>query len=68
MFLTLVRVPAGPLRGRRFADLDEAALDRIAAGEYGHNVDMLFTARTERAGRGDGSAPVAAVDQMPLDL
>ena len=70
----LVRVPAGPLRGRRFADLDEAALDRIAGGEYGHNADMLFTARSERDRRADAPepapspAPSPAAAQMPLDL
>ena len=64
----LVRVPAGPLRARRFADLDEAALDRIAAGEYGHNTDMLFTARTERARRANTPAPAVATTQMPLAL
>ena len=62
----LVRVPAGPLRARRFADLDDDALDRIAAGEYGHNTDMLFTARAERSRR--GGAPDPATAQMPLDL
>lgn len=64
----LVRVPVGPLRGRRFADLDEAALDRIAAGDYGRNIDVMFTARTERAQRVDGGTPAPATDQIPLDL
>ena len=64
----LVRVPAGPLRGRRFADLDGAALERLAAGEYGHNADLLFTARTEYARRGTASPAVPAAAQMPLEL
>lgn len=47
----LVRVPTGPLRGRRWHDLDEPSLDRVLAGEFGQNSDMLFTARAERARR-----------------
>jgi exodeoxyribonuclease X len=47
----LVRVPFGPWRGRAWPDLDDAALDRIIAGESGGNQDVAFTARTERARR-----------------
>ncbi len=51
----LVKVPFGPWRGRRWGELDEAALEQILAGGAGGNVDMAFTARTERARR-DGAA------------
>ena len=69
----LVRVPIGPLRGRRFADLDEEALDRIAAAEYGHNSDLVFTARTERARRRGLPGPAVTTSthnsgQIPLDI
>lgn len=47
----LVRVPSGPLRGRRWRELDAPSLDRVLAGEFGQNSDMLFTARAERARR-----------------
>ncbi len=47
----LVRVPFGPGRGRAWAELEDAALDRFLAGESGGNQDVLFTARTERARR-----------------
>ena len=53
----LVRVPAGALRGRRWEELDAASLDRVLAGEFGRNQDMLFTARTERDRRGTPSQP-----------
>ena len=49
----LVRVPFGPSRGRAWSDLDDAALDRIIAGESGGNQDVAFTARTERRRRDD---------------
>ena len=49
----LLRVPFGPSRGRAFRELDDAALDRIVAGESGGNQDVAFTARTERARRGN---------------
>ncbi len=50
----LARVPNGALRGRRWDALDEAQLRRVLAGEFGHNPDILFTARTMLARRGDG--------------
>ena len=56
----LARVPFGPSRGRAFAELDEAALDRILAGESGGNQDVAFTARAEkqrRAAPGAGPTP-----------
>ena len=52
----LVRVPFGPWRGRAWPELDEAALERIIAGESGGNQDVAFTARTERARR-TGQSP-----------
>ena len=54
----LVRVPFGPSRGRAWRDLDDDALARIIGGESGGNVDVLFTAKTERARR-QGLAPEA---------
>ncbi len=62
----LVRVPSGALRGRRWDELDDAQLDRVLAGEWGQNQDMLFTAREERARRSGGAPPAA--DQMRLLL
>lgn len=44
----LVRVPNGPLRGRRWEQLDEAQLDQVLTGAFGQNQDMLYTARVER--------------------
>jgi exodeoxyribonuclease X len=65
----LVRVPTGPLRGRRWHDLDEASLDRVAAGEFGHNADMLFTARTERTRRATALAvPAEQAAQLNLTI
>ena len=61
----LVRVPAGPLRGRRWQDLDTPSLDRVLAGEFGRNQDMLFTARTESARRAAGTNDAL---QYPLAL
>ena len=52
----LVRVPFGPSRGRAWRDLDDDALGRIINGESGGNVDVAFTARTERARR-QGAGP-----------
>ena len=52
----LVRVPYGASRGRRWCDLDDAALTRIIEGESSGNADMLFSARTERVRRA-GIAP-----------
>ncbi len=52
----LVRVPFGPFRGRRWADLDDTALDAILARDSDR--DMRFTARHERDRRnGAGPAP-----------
>ncbi len=62
----LVRVPTGPLRGRRWRDLDEASLDRVLAGEFGRNADILFTAAQERAGRRPTGAEPPP--QLPLGL
>ena len=53
----LIRVPTGPLRGRRWRDLDEANLHRALAGEFGHNADLLFTARAELARRAASPPP-----------
>ncbi len=61
----LVRVPHGPLRGRRWEELDTAQLDAVADGQHGHNADMLFTARTERERRQGG---VASPAQMRLGI
>lgn len=47
----LVKVPFGPWRGRRWRELDDAALADAAAGAGG-NADMAFTARKERERRG----------------
>lgn len=63
----LVRVPAGALRGRRWDELDDAQLDRVLAGEWGQNQDMIFTARTERARRG-GGGQASAAEQATLPL
>jgi exodeoxyribonuclease X len=50
----LPRVPFGVHRGRRWGELDDAALERILGGEAGGNVDMVFSARMERARREGG--------------
>ena len=62
----LPRVPFGVHRGRRWEDLDEAALERILSGEAGGNVDMLFSARTERRRR--SGAPQTGPAQSALLL
>ena len=49
----LVRVPAGPMRGRRWQDLDDASLAAALDGEFGRNADVLFTARMEVRRRTD---------------
>ena len=65
----LARVPTGALRGRRWEDLDDTSLDRVLAGEFGRNQDMLFTARTERARRAAPSALQAdGAGQLRLTL
>ena len=61
----LVRVPYGPSRGRRWADLGDDALVRIIETESGGNVDMRFSARTEQARR-VGAPPKPG--QMSLGL
>ena len=54
----LIRVPTGPLRGRRWDELDDGLLDRVLAGEFGQNQDALYTARHEKTRREGGpSAP-----------
>ena len=62
----LVRVPNGPLRGRRWDELDDAQLAGALAGEWGHNQDLLFTARAESARRGKGMA--VSTKQMTLQI
>ncbi len=49
----LVRVPAGPMRGRRWQELDDASLAAALEGEFGRNVDVLFTARMESRRRSE---------------
>ena len=61
----LVRVPHGALRGRRWDELDDAQLEQVLSGQWGQNGDMMFTAREERARRGQA---VPAPEQMPLRL
>lgn len=51
----LVRVPFGPFRGRAWSDVEEGALERIAAGEGGGNGDVRFTARYELTRRREGA-------------
>ncbi|MCR0985074.1 DNA polymerase III subunit epsilon [Roseomonas populi] len=51
----LVRVPSGPLQGRRWDELYEAQLARVLDRAFRRNPDMLFTARREMARRGGGS-------------
>ncbi len=64
----LIRVPAGPLRGRRFQDLDDASLERVAAGEFGRNQDMLFTAQSEQSRRAAGAPQRMPAGQFDLAL
>ena len=58
----LVRVPFGPYRGRRWADLDDEALDAILARNSDR--DVRFTARHERDRR--QNAPPAPAPQAML--
>jgi exodeoxyribonuclease X len=53
----LVRVPTGALRGRSWAELDREQLQWVLSGEFGNNPDMMFTARTELARRGETPSP-----------
>ncbi len=64
----LVRVPYGPSRGRRWSELDDAALARIVEGEIGGNADMLFTARHEQSRRGASLAAAGTLPQLSLGL
>ena len=52
----LPRVPAGPARGRSWADLDESALQDFAADR---DVDVRFSAQVELRRRGEASYSVA---------
>ena len=61
----LVKVPYGPWRGRRWTELTDAALAEVAAAASG-NVDVVFTARTERERRGAAPVPVAEPAQAAL--
>jgi exodeoxyribonuclease X len=62
----LPRVPFGVQRGRRWSELDDAALERILRGEAGGNIDMVFSARMERARRDGGVARVAPAQSTLL--
>ena len=53
----LIRVPNGPLRGRRWDQLDDAQLEQAASGGFGRNQDLLYSARQETVRR-SGTAPV----------
>ena len=64
----LVRVPYGASRGRRWSELDEAALDRILQAEASGNADMLFSARTERVRRAGAAQAPPAPGQLSLSL
>ncbi|MGI4802165.1 MAG: hypothetical protein ACRYF2_08820 [Janthinobacterium lividum] len=66
----LVRVPNGALRGRRWEDLNTEQLNRVLAGEFGQNPDMLFTARHEAARREGHIAPteIAPMETGQLGL
>ena len=61
----LIRVPTGPLRGRRWDELEAGLLDRVLAGEFGQNQDALYTARHEKTRREGGPA---APDQLALKV
>jgi exodeoxyribonuclease X len=63
----LPRVPFGLHRGRRWGELDDAALERILRGEAGGNIDMVFSARMERARR-DGGMERTVPAQSALSL
>jgi exodeoxyribonuclease X len=59
----LPRVPFGPYRGRAWRDLDDAALERIISNESGGNIDVMYSARVERARR-VGVPVMQAAQQM----
>ncbi len=61
----LVKVLFGPWRGRRWADLGDAALEQVLAGAGG-NQDVAFTARLERQRR-DGPGGAALPDAAQTD-
>ena len=52
----LPRVPAGPSRGRSWADLDKGALQAFAADR---NIDVRFSAEAELRRRGEASSTEA---------
>ncbi len=60
----LARVPFGPYRGRSWPELDDAALERILEGEGRGNLDVMFSARTERHRRGGGARESARTEQL----
>jgi len=62
----LTRIPFGPLRGRRLADLDDAMLDRILGGDAGGNADIMFSARIERQRRSGIPQPPPAQAMLTL--
>ena len=62
----LARVPFGVHRGRRWEELDEAALGRILGGEAGGNVDLMFSARMERGRREGGQKAGPAQSALML--
>ncbi len=68
----LARVPFGPFRGRRWRELDDDALARLAAPDSGHREDVRFSARHEQARRGwippETAAPAAAPDDEQRSL
>ena len=61
----LVKVPYGPWRGRRWTELTDPALAEVAAAAGG-NVDVAFTARTERDRR--GSSPILPAEPAQAAL
>ncbi|GBQ84597.1 exodeoxyribonuclease [Gluconacetobacter johannae DSM 13595] len=58
----LVKVPHGPLRGRRIRQLDPQELDRILRDDRGRSPDLAFTIRTEQARR-RGAADAGTADR-----
>ncbi|MCQ8241045.1 exonuclease domain-containing protein [Rhizosaccharibacter radicis] len=55
----LVKMPFGPLRGRRFRDLDEDALGSLMRTDGHRATDIGFTVRQEMLRRGLGNATAA---------
>jgi exodeoxyribonuclease X len=62
----LPRVPFGEHRGRRWAELDDAALDHILRVTAGGHLDMLFSARMEQGRRAGGGEKVPAQTALML--